>query len=249
MKKTNVIARLFAGMAVAASINVSAGIITVVEPSELRRLDTYRSFGDGTDFGTGVFRTGERFTGQTTIYGGPVSVRQNELLSGDPIAPLRLESRPSEGTCSVSGGGNLGIGGIIADEQGRRRSCGEGSLAFLFDNTQSEVLLSFAGIGGELPVVVEFFGVAGNRLATIDFESAAPVNVPLSGYFVGFQSQSRNILGFTVVNTDFAGIAIGDFGFGASVPEPTTLVLMTLGIAGMVYSRRRGKARAAPRWC
>ena len=217
-------------------VSAYANVIQV-EIDDLAPFTDLREFGDSGDFGVSQLSTGERFVGQTTTFGGLVPERPNEILSGIPLSPLELEiTGDKEGVCFNFEGlsRDRGIAGLISDGQGTQLSCGEGSVAFLFGEDQSQIGVRL----GEGPITLQFFSRNGDALGVFDFDASI-------GLEVGFFAESANIAGFSFHNLDFAGTILRALYFGSAdtiVTEPGTLALFGIGLFGMVFMRRKQAA-------
>ena len=124
----------------------------------------FRSFGDGGDFGTTGLDISERFVGQIITIGGPVG--KSEILSGLPTDSLTLDGS-FKSICSFSFPGANSIAGEIPQGQPGGPSCGEGSMAFVFDVDQSQIAIEFGGVNGGKPITLDFFQRDGDLIEQI----------------------------------------------------------------------------------
>jgi hypothetical protein len=178
--------------------------VTQVPFDDIGQFTDLREFGDGGDFGSSPISFGERFVGQTTTF-KPVPIRPNEILSGTPVAPLQLEvTGVKEGVCrNYESEPDLGIAGLISDGAGTQVSCGEGSVAILFGQDQSQIGVRM-GVG---PITFQFFDRTGTGLGVFDLNVAF-------GTEIGFVSKSSNIAGFSFHNLKVGGAILPALYFG-----------------------------------
>lgn len=181
---------------------------------------------------------GERFDGQILGASG-----NSDTLSGVPVGGLNLVAGAAGQNLNIftrnpdgnvlTGLGNLGFPDFDA--------IGEGAIAILFDNDQSE--FGFQSVGGNLgDATFEFWARDGSLIATI-----TPTGLGVD--FFGFQREGgvQDIAGITIWNTDPAGIGFDDIIFDVPgidpgrVPEPGTIGLLGLGLFGLGLARRRRK--------
>ena len=201
---------------------------------------------------------GERFAGQTLSFIG-----NSDSLSGNPTGPLSviagapnqnlaIAESPLEGafTNALAGIGPIGFPNF--------NGIGEGSVAILFDNDQSQ--FGFQSVGGNLGTAnFDFFRRDGSLIQTL-----TPTNLTSNSF--GFERDGgvNDIAGISIWNTDFGGIAFDNIIFdipgndfpGGDVPgdvpddepvatpvsEPATLGLLAIGMIGLRLAARRRRS-------
>lgn len=209
------------------SFTPAASVITFSEPGHpLNQIDPVYSVGGNTiSFGT-------NFVGQTVT---GTSVR---TLTGSPTG----------GALSLVQNGTTFIWTDIYNPTSPVLSGSpifNGPISFLFATPVAAVGLSggfFNALGG---TTIEAFDLTGASLGSI-------VNSKLGVEFYGlFDSTGSNIAGvsFYITGNEPAGFAIDNVTFGdasvvVNVPEPTSLALVSLGLAGLA-SRRKLRAPKA----
>jgi PEP-CTERM motif len=80
---------------------------------------------------------------------------------------------------------------------------------------------------------------------TTDTATMTVTNVDGFGGANGFgihTTAGELITSITISTTDTSGFAIGEFGIATAVPEPATMALFGLGLAGLGFTRRRKTA-------
>lgn len=180
---------------------------------------------------------GERFAGQTlgasgnsdTLSGAPIGGGLT-LLAGAAGQNLNIFDRAPDGNV-LAGLGPLGFPDPNA--------IGEGAVTILFDNDQSE--FGFQSVGGNLgDATFDFWARDGSLLGSIN-----PMGLGVD--FFGFMSDSQNIAGISIWNTDPAGIGFDDIIFDVpgdpptATPEPGILAIFAIGLAGFGLARRKRK--------
>ncbi|MEM7042726.1 MAG: PEP-CTERM sorting domain-containing protein [Pseudomonadota bacterium] len=201
---------------------------------------------------------GERFAGQTLSFSGNSDVLSGtptgplSLVAGEPNQNLTITQSTSEGIFSnvVAGLGPVGFPAFNA--------VGEGAVAILFDNDQSQ--FGFQSVGGDLgSATFEFFRRDGSLIDTLTPTS-------LTTDFFGFAREDgiNDIAGISIWNTDLAGIGFdniifdipgndfpgddtpgdqpGDDPVATPVSEPATLGLLAIGLIGVRLASRRRRS-------
>jgi hypothetical protein len=175
---------------------------------------------------------GERFSGQVLGVSG-----NSDTLSGAPAGSLSLVAGTANQNLNIFNNGSVGgnvLTGLGPQGFPNFDAIGEGAVALLFDRDQSE--FGFESVGGNLgDATFEFWARDGSLLGSL-----TPTG--LGTDFFGFQSDSRNIGGISIWNTDPAGIGFNDVIFdvpGEPVPAPASIALFGLGIVSLAWSRRK----------
>ncbi|MES9956198.1 MAG: PEP-CTERM sorting domain-containing protein [Sedimenticola sp.] len=107
-------------------------------------------------------------------------------------------------------------------------------------NCEEDLQIDFLTVVTDL--MFESFGVSAGDSVTVSAYLGASllgstvVTTQTTVDFSGFGSIDRL---FFADSSTAAGIGWGDFSFNTSVPEPTTLALMGLGLAGIGWKRRK----------
>jgi hypothetical protein len=147
---------------------------------------------------------GERFGGQTVSSSGDFDV-----LSGNPTAPLTLQAgAPGQNFTIFNGNGSNNIAGIGYLGYPNASALGEGCIAVLFDEDQSEVGFDDTGTNGGYWTIT-FYRRNGTLISSIT----------TGGFGAhGFRRDNdiKDIAGFTVTNTDPYGESFTNFRYGQS---------------------------------
>jgi len=174
----------------------------------------------------------ERFVGQSNT---PVGVF--DALSGTPSGPLALAIGAAgenlnvflnAGTNVLTGLGPLGFPDFDA--------VGEGSIAVLFANDQSEFGFQLVG-GNQGTATIDFFRRDGSLIDRI-------VLAGLADSFYGFSRDGglADIAGISIFNDDPGGIGFDNLKYDVAttqVPEPSALVLLLSGGIALLFAARR----------
>jgi hypothetical protein len=232
------------------SNSASTGLIQQVDPSTLTGAhfvtfqDVPAESSPGINYDaivtSGTVGFAERFVGQTLSYNGIFDV-----LSGAGSTPLTLEvGAPSQNLDVLAdifadnilaGLGPLGYPDLNA--------IGEGAVAMLFPQEESEVGFDVFGIDGAGSLTITFFRHDGTPIDTITVPTVmGPDTIRLAFQRV---NSVNEIAGLTIENDDPAGLGYSNIQFGASPvhPAPTlsagavALLLTVLSVIAAVRLR------------
>jgi|GEM_PF-1950260 len=194
------------------------GSVVQVDPATIP-CDTVADFEDvaggagaGTNYDgilvSGGLQLAERLTGQTLSFSGNFDV-----LSGSPSSPLALQTGDLNDNVNVHGGYASGqvVAGVGPTGYPNYNAIGEGSLAILFPNPQSQLKFQIVGVDGGGSAYLNFFKADGSSLGTI---TMSPAN---QTYGFRHSLGIREIAGFSIHNTDPAGIGYDNICYEAVI--------------------------------
>ena len=183
-------------------------------------------------FSVGTLATiGESFAGQTVAIAGGF-----ESVSGTPSGPLSLQAPQTGGVITFGG---IELQGLLANAPLVDSNIGEGAISILLAGDHLEMGLDLVKANSGT-ISLQFFERSGAVFDT--------VNLSFSGdraYTFASTNGIDRFAGVTITNVDDAfGIAIDNLRLdstvpAASIPEPTTIVLLGLGLAGIGFKRRQ----------
>jgi len=234
----------FLAVAALAASQVNAAAINAVAPGSLTgtQLTTFDDVAGGAAPGTNynaVFVSGgvsfaERFAGQTNTPSGGF-----DILSGSPLPGLALAvGLPNQNLNIFLNNSSQVLTGLGSVGFPSYDAIGEGSFAALFSTDQSQFGFDLVGGDGG-SATVDFFRRDGSLIDSI-------VVAGLSDQSYAFVRDGgvNDIAGISIFNTDPGGIGFDNLRYDvpSRVPEPATLALAALALAGVCGARRNKKA-------
>ncbi len=190
-------------------------------------------------FESGNTSFAEHFVGQSNTPDGVFDV-----LSGTPTGPLALAVGAAGQNLNIFTFTTQVLTGLGPTGFPNTNAIGEGAFALLFDFDQSE--FGFQLVGGlSGSAVINFFKRDGSRIDQVTLTS-------LADDFYGFSRDGgiKDIAGISLYNRDPMGIGFDNLkhdvagvpGDGNPIPEPSTLALVGLGLAGFRLSQKKKPA-------
>lgn len=187
--------------------------------------------------------TFSQFAGPNTVYTtGPVSIGNGVTFTSTNPAGSLLGQGPYSFNNNGSWNSAVDLAGLDVDQFGNDKY----TMTFSFARPVSAVggLMNYAifQFSGFSDVVISALGVNGNVLESYDISQLAPISTPSGidmGQFLGIERSQADIAAFSLSNS---AVAITDFTFASSVPEPGTSCLLLAGLSALLL-RRRGWRR------
>jgi hypothetical protein len=187
--------------------------------------------GSGTNFDnvlvSGGLSFAERFAGQTRTSSGDFDV-----LSGSPTNPLTLQTGAANQNVDVVivTGTNV-VTGLGPNGFPNGAAIGEGSLAVLFPIDQSSFGFEVVAAAGGT-ATVDLFRRNGTLIQQLTLSALAN-----QGYGFSRDAGIQDIAGFSIFNNDATGIGLDDIKYQTAVPEPSSVALVLIGLAGVFAFR------------
>ncbi|MGB5324466.1 MAG: hypothetical protein WBN40_03440 [Pseudomonadales bacterium] len=178
----------------------------------------------------------ERFAGQAVV-----EVSYYDTLTGAPVSPLTLAANGLPGKNLTVGnlGGNTGLSG-----ESSVMSLGEGAVAVLFTDDQSQVAFDVLGIDLDGGIGGTLFADIWARDGSL-LNSFSIVMTGASALSFGFQTDDAafEIAGITLASDDSGGVGYDNFIYDiastSQVPLPPAMLLFGSALLGLGATKRR----------